>query len=291
MLLLGAMMVTPLAYAASSGNESEGTHSVGVQRVIAVGGVLTEFVYALGAGDRLVAVDTTSTYPAVAKKLPQVGYQRALSAEGVLSQNPALILATTDAGPPPAIAQLKASGVAINVIPHEFSLQGTRAMLHSVAAALQLAEQGRALDSTFLQQWQTTEQQLKSYKSQPRVLFVLAHAGGNLQVAGSKTPADAMIQLAGGINAMQGIEGYKPLTAEAVLAAAPDVLLLTTEGLHSAGGADALWQKPGLALTPAAEKRHLVTLDNLYLLGFGPRLPQAVSELAQALRSGGRPSL
>ncbi len=258
-------------------------------RVIAVGGVLTEFVYALGAEDRLVAVDTTSTYPAAALKLPQVGYQRALSAEGVLAQKPQLIMATTDAGPPAAIAQLKASGVAIKIIPHEFSLNGARNMLRSVADALTLNAQGNALEATFMEEWQRTEQQLKTYSSQPRVLFILSHAGGNVQVAGTDTAADAMIRLAGGINVMEGIEGYRPLTAEAVIAAAPDVILLSTEGLRSAGGADALWQKPGLALTPAGSERRLVTLDNLYLLGFGPRLPWAVRELAQALRVGGAP--
>lgn len=288
-LLLVILLCVPLSYIGAAETESSASSVQPGQRVISVGGVLTEFVYALGASDRLVAVDTTSTYPAAAKKLPQVGYQRSLSAEGVLAQNPALIIATTDAGPPPAMVQLKASGVAIEIIPHEFSLQGARHMLRSVAEALKLDAEGRALDSTFMQQWQTTEQQLKTYNTQPRVLFVLAHAGGNLQVAGANTAADAMIQLAGGVNAMQGIEAYKPLTAEAVLAAAPDVILLTTEGLHSTGGADALWQKPGLALTPAGAKRHLVTLDNLYLLGFGPRLPQAVSELARALRSDGAP--
>lgn len=289
-LFAGLVILSPpLVEKAYSQAVASGTSASIPQRVITVGGVLTEFVYALGGKDRLVAVDTTSTYPDAAKKLPQVGYQRALSAEGVLAQQPQLILATSDAGPPPAIVQLKASGVAIKIIPHEFSVAGTRSMLRSVAEALKLDAAGRALESTFMQQWQRTEQQLNSYTTHPRVLFVLAHAGGNLQVAGANTAADAMIRLAGGVNAMQGIEAYRPLTAEAVIAAAPEVVLLTTEGLRSAGGAHALWQKPGLALTPAAEKHHLVSLDNLYLLGFGPRLPQAVSELAQALRSGGAP--
>lgn len=287
-LVLAILLCVPLAYAA--GSEPESTpHGPGAQRVIAVGGVITEFVYALGAGDRLVAVDTTSTYPDAAKKLPQVGYQRALSAEGVLAQNPALIIATDAAGPPAAIAQLKASGVAIKIIPHPFTLMGARNMLRSVAEALGSSAAGSALEATFMEQWRRTEQQLKTYSGQPRVLFVLAHAGGNVQVAGADTAPDAMIRLARGVNAMQGFAGYKPLTAEAVLAAAPQVILISTEGLRSAGGAQALWQKPGLALTPAAAQHRLVAMDSLYLLGFGPRLPQAVSELARALRTPALP--
>jgi iron complex transport system substrate-binding protein len=115
------------------------------------------------------------------------------------------------------------------------------------------------------------------------VLFVLAHAGGQLRVAGEGTGADAMLALAGVRNAFAGMHGYKPLTAEAALQAAPDIILCTDQGLQAQGGADGLLKAPGLALTPAGRTRRVASMEALLLLGFGPRLPQAVAELTGKL--------
>ena len=81
------------------------------KRVVSVGGALTETVYALGAGELLVGSDTTSYYPEAAANSPKVGYQRALSAEGILSLSPDLVIMTDEAGPPPVLAQLNSAGV------------------------------------------------------------------------------------------------------------------------------------------------------------------------------------
>ncbi len=252
-------------------------------RIVSLSGAVTEIVFALGAGDRVVGVDTTSSYPEAARRLPTVGYQRALSAEGVLSLRPTLVLATMDAGPPAAIAQLRASGVALLLVPAEPTIDGVRAKVRAVAQALGLAERGEALVRIIEADLARAAALVERARGRPQVLFLLGRLEATPQAAGTGTAADAMIRLAGGANAVTGYAGYRPLTPEAAVAAAPDVLLVTEAGLEGAGGIEGLLALPGLALTPAGRARRVVAMDALYLLGFGPRVGQAALDLARRL--------
>lgn len=257
-------------------------------RVVAVGGAITEIVYALGAQRHLVAVDTTSLFPAEAQALPRIGYQRQLSAEGILSLRPTVVLATSEAGPPTVIQQLKNAGVRIEAVNADHSFEELRNKVRVVADALGLAAQGARLDETLQLEWKGAREyvaaQEKKPAKKPRVLFLLLHsASGGLLASGAGTAADALIRFAGGVNAVSGYTGYKTLADEALIAAVPDFVLLTREGLEAIGGIDRLWQRPGLALSPAARRRRYAAPDALYLLGFGPRLPKAVRELAERL--------
>jgi len=257
-------------------------------RVISVGGSMTEIVYAIGMGEKLVATDTTSIYPDAAQRLPKIGYQRSLSAEGVLSLKPDLIIASGDAGPPAAIEQLRAARVAVRMLASEHNLKGLRTHIAAIAQALSVPERGTALEERVLAEWQKTEQAVQRYTTRPRVVFLLAHTPANTMVAGADTAADAMVTLAGGTNPLTSFRGYRPLTAEGIVAAQPDILLVTTQGLTAAGGIAQILAKPGVSLTPAGRAQRVVDLDALYLLGFGPRLPQAVRELAAALHREGK---
>ncbi|NIF68533.1 ABC transporter substrate-binding protein, partial [Burkholderia sp. Cy-647] len=116
-----------------------------------------------------------------------------------------------------------------------------------------------------------------------RVLFVMDPAGRQPMVAGQRTAADAMLRYAGFTNAIEGVEGYKMLSSEALVAAQPEVVLTTDDTLRAAGGAQALLSSAGFSLTPAGRASRVVALDALFLLGFGPRLPQAVTALRQKL--------
>ena len=251
---------------------------------MSVGGAITEIVVALGAEDRLVAVDTTSVYPERLQALPQVGYMRSLSAEGVLALRPDLVLASSDAGPPTAIAQLRATGLPVVTLSPEHSPAALRRNVQVVADALGMSGRGAALDARIESEWRATQDALAPRADRPRVLFVLAHSGNALLVSGAGTAADAMIRLAGGTNALAGVQGYKPLTPESAVGAAPDVILVTREGLANVGGPAKLTAQAGLDLTPAGKANRVVAMDALYLLGFGPRLPGAVRDLATALR-------
>lgn len=251
-------------------------------RVVSVGGSVTECVYALGAEAALVGVDSTSTWPEAARMLPLVGYQRNLSAEGILSLSPSLLLAGAEAGPPQVLARLRDAGVSVVAVPETHDVNAPLAKLSLLGEHLGRPEAAARLGAAYQDAWRATAGRLANYRDRPRVLFILGH-GGSPMVGGADTGIDAMIRLARGENAVR-FKGYKPLSAEGVILARPDVVLLNTEGLAAVSGAEALWKLPGLAGTPAYKTRRLATLDALLLLGFGPRLPQAVSQLASALR-------
>ena len=255
-------------------------------RVITLGGDLTEIVYALGEDDHLVAVDTSSIHPPEAiASLPKVGYVRRLSAEGVLSLGPTLILASADAGPPEVLAQIRQAGVSLAIVPGEDSVAGAQAKIRFLGevfgADARAADLVRQIDLDVLE----AQLYLDAIRASdaPAVMFVYARGAGTLLVSGTATSANAMIVLAGAENAVVGYEGYKPLTAEAAVSAAPDVLLLLSDGLESVGGVAGLADLPGLALTPAYENGRVVAFDDLYLLGFGPRTGEAIRDLTLAL--------
>jgi iron complex transport system substrate-binding protein len=250
---------------------------------VVVGGAITEIIYALGAGAKLVGVDTSSTYPEAATRLPQIGYQRLLSAEGVLSLNPGLIVVSAEAGPPAALRQLQATGIPLLTVPVAYTIDGVVAKIRLMAQALDLEYQGEQLVQRLLQDVAAGAARQHTTHAAPRVLCIYARGAGSLHVSGIGTAANAMINLAGGINAVTAYEGYKPLTAEAVVSAAPDVILVPARSLESIGGIDSLLSVPGMALTPAAVQRRIIAMDDLYLLGFGPRTGQAVQELAAYL--------
>ena len=251
------------------------------ERLITIGGAVTEIVFALGHGDEVVGVDTSSVFPPQAKLLPQVGYQRTLAAEGVLALRPTRLLAAEEAGPPAALAQLRSAGLAVEIIPSPSTLDGCRQKIEKLAALLGKRERGAQLIARL-------NEEVAQARTQPtdprqRVLFLYTRGAGTLLIAGSETSADSMIQLAGAQNAAAAVRGHKPLAAEALLGMRPDVLLLTSRSLESFGGVQAIYQLPGLAALPSAQRPRIITQDDLLLLGFGPRTGQAIRELRAKL--------
>ena len=250
------------------------------QRVIALGGDITEIIYAIQAQQQLVAVDTTSYWPEAASLLPKVGYFRALSAEGILSLSPDLLLMSAEAGPPAVIEQLKTVNIPIIQVPSGKSVAAVLSKIKTIASAVKETKRGDAL----IQQLKETFNKLESLKPQiktkPRVVFLFSVAKGNLLAAGTGTAADAMIKLASGENVFNQYSGYKPVNSEVLIAAAPDILLLTDRVLNSFGGIEKLMAFPGIPLTPAGKNKRIVIMDTLYLLGFGPRTAEAALDLS-----------
>lgn len=252
------------------------------QRVVSIGGTVTEIVYLLGAESQLVASDTSSIYPEAANQMPKVGYQRTLSAEGVLSVRPDTLLITPAAGPATVLQQLKDTGIHLITIDAPDSKQGILDKITQVANALQQEEKGKHL----VQQIEHAFEALSTPKAwheqrPPRLLFVL-QMGGAPMVAGSNTAPDALFTLAGATNAVGTLDGYKTLTPEAILLAQPDAIVVTQQGLSRAGE-QAIWALPGMLATPAGKAQRLLSLDALLALGLGPRTPQAIQSLQQQL--------
>ncbi|MEM9439686.1 MAG: ABC transporter substrate-binding protein [Pseudomonadota bacterium] len=254
------------------------------ERIVSIGGSVTEIVYALGASDRLVAVDSTSLYPDIATELPDVGYMRRLSAEPILALEPDHILAISDAGPAPVLDQLREAGVKITVIDDEPSPGGIVDKIKDVALALDLTEQGQDLARQVEADFDALAEELNVLAaSTQRLMFVLNTGRGAPMVGGTGTSADAIIRLAGAENAVTGLDGYKPLSPEAAIEAAPDVILTMNRSVEASGGKAALLALPDIALTPAGQNQALISMEGLLLLGFGPRTPEAARILAAAL--------
>ncbi|MGK5070791.1 heme/hemin ABC transporter substrate-binding protein [Janthinobacterium sp. RT4P48] len=256
------------------------------RRIVSVGGALTEIVYALDAQAELVGVDTTSLYPATAQQLPQVGYARTLSAEGVLSLAPTQLIATEEAGPQTVLRQVRDAGVPVAVLNANNQFEGLLERVKQVGQITGHVEPAARLAQNLRQQWSGALAKVRKRQHAPvRVLFILAHAPNQVMVGGRETGADAMLAYAGAVNVMGGqggFAGYKPLTPEAVIAARPDVVLVTDQGLKASGGVDGILTLPGLAQTPAGKQHRIVSQEAMLLLGFGPRMPQALADLDAA---------
>jgi len=255
-------------------------------RIVAVGGSVTEIVYALGEKDRLIAVDSTSTYPPAAGELPNVGYLRALSAEPILALEPALLLAEPDAGPPSAIEQIRDAGVPIRLVSDRPSPEGVIEKVGEVAAVLDVPDKGEALARRLEREFERLRRDLADIAQRPRVLFLLSVGNGAPLAAGRETSAEGIIALAGGRNAVTGYADYKPLTPEAAVELAPEAILIDSRSLAALGGEDALLARPEVAATPAGRAGRVIAMDGMFLLGFGPRTPEAARKLAAALHPG-----
>lgn len=262
-------------------------------RIVSVNGALTEIIYELGAEDLLVGVDTTSGFPSAAKSLPQVGYQRNLSVEGILSLSPTHLIASADAGPPEVLKQLESTGVQIISFEKSYTIESVLTRIAVVSNLIGKAERGRMLSNKIEERLSTlpgyqpgvarTFSENRNPAARP-VLFFLGVGNGSPMVAGSNTAAHAMIKMAGGRNVFDSIEGYKSVSAEAIINAAPATILIVSHGqVDTARTVEKVLNTPGVNLTPAGKNRQIEVLDGLRFLGFGPRIANAIHDLSNVL--------
>ncbi len=255
--------------------------AAGAQRIVSTDGTISEIVCGLGMEPKLVGVDVTSTYPESLKKLKQIGHNRNISAEGILSLNPDLILVNKKAAINPGLVrQLQQTGKKIAVFDHEYSVEGAKKLIREVGAYFEKGKEAEAM----VKKLEADLKKSARSGANKKVLFIYARGAGTLMVSGEGTQIDEMIRLSGNKNAAVGFKEFRPLTSEALLAANPDYLLLFDDGLKSIGGVDGLLKIPGIAHTTAGKGKKVITMDGLYLMGFGPRMGAALSELSTKVR-------
>lgn len=253
------------------------------RRIVAAGGIITEIAYALGRQDALVGIDTTSQFPPEALKAkPNIGYVRALSAEGILSLKPDLVLAIEGAGPPDVLRLVKEARIEIRAVPEDLTEEGVIRRIWAVGAALDATAEAEMLAGKVQAGFAMLAKRRATLTAPRRVLFVLSLQNGRVLVGGRNTSAAAIIALAGGINAAESVEGFKPLSDEGLIAAAPDLIVMMSRGDHVAS-TEEVFALPAFQATPAAKTRALVAMDGLFLLGFGPRTPEAAARLMDAM--------
>lgn len=277
-----ALLCLGLGFTAPEARAQEPVSLARAQRIVSVGGAVTEVVYALGAQDRLVARDSTSSYPPEALALPDTGYMRALSPEGVLAVAPDGLLVIEGSGPAEALDVLKKAGVPLVMVPDRYTAEGVAEKVRVVGKVLGLEDKAEDLAVKLETDLKAVAEAAAKRQVKPRVLFILSMQGGRIMASGEGSAADAVIQLAGGVNAVSGFNGYKPLSDEAITEAKPDVILMMERGGQHDATLDQMRANAALSLTPAVQAGHIVRMDGLFMIGFGPRTADAVRELSAA---------
>lgn len=263
------------------------------QRWVSAGGALSEWIVALGGQSRLVGVDTTSQYPEALRSLPSIGYQRQLSSEGILSLRPNVLVGTDEMGPPPVLEQLRAAKVQVEALPANPDMATLKSNLQRLGVLLGESEQATRLIESYQQQLDSQQKwivQAQQGGVAPGVLLLVGHGGGKPMVAGKGTAGDWLIQQAGGRN-LATHNGYKVFSVEAMAGLAPQVLIVADRALRGDAARKALFKEnPALAATPAARDERVFDLDPTLLVGgLGPRLPDSLQQLSQALYPSARP--
>jgi len=251
-------------------------------RILSIGGDTTEIVYALGFGANVVAVDTTSLFPAEVLTKKKVGYMRALSTEGVLSTGATLILANAHAGPPEVIRALNASSVPLIMLPENASRESLIEKVRLVGQTIGAEAKADKLATQIGSQFDSLEAARSKLDKPVRALLVLSITSGRALVGGSGTTADVMLGLAGATNAAESLNGYKPVSDEALIEMAPQVIVAACRAPDEDVAAEIV-ALPGFRALGTGQKVPIITIDAAYLLGFGPRAPQAASELMAQL--------
>ncbi|TLU97961.1 heme/hemin ABC transporter substrate-binding protein [Dyadobacter luticola] len=247
-------------------------------RIVSANGTLSEILVGLGLEKQIVGVDITSTYPASLDKIPKIGHNRSIAAEGILALNPDVIIYTDQSMLAPALVkQLNSSGKKLVEFKHEYSKEGAIRLIRDVGAYFNARPQAEKMVKSL----EADLKKVGAPKSPKKLLFIYARGTGTLMVSGTGTSVDKMFLLAGHKNAVQGFTDFKPLTAESLITANPDILVLFSSGLESLEGAEGLLKLPGVANTTAGKNKKIVAMDGQLLTGFGPRLGKAALELSQ----------
>lgn len=251
-------------------------------RIVSIGTGITETVYALGAGDKVIAVDNSSAeYVPQTANLPKVGARNALNAEGILSLKPTLVILGADSAPPQIFDQLRNAGIAVLTLTPDYTSETVKQKIQTIARALGKDENGKTLADKVDAELADVARLLEKKTSTPKVMFVGRGPNmPNATMSGAKTTIDEMIKMAGGANPFTDFTGFREMTDEAVVAAQPDIILITEKTFERSGGIDGVLKFPGVALTPAGKNKRIVSVSDMYFQGFGPGVGRAVSELA-----------
>ncbi|WP_027614090.1 hemin ABC transporter substrate-binding protein [Pseudomonas sp. URIL14HWK12:I6] len=254
------------------------------QRWVSAGGALSEWVSVLGGESKLVGVDTTSQHPQSLKKLPSIGYQRSLSAEGILSLRPDILIGSEEMGPPPVIAQVKSAKVRVELFSAQPDLPTLEKNVTHLGQLLGAQAQAAQLLESYQQQLAAQKArvaELQTKQKAPGVLVLIGHAGGKPLIAGKDTAADWLLQRAGGHN-LATHTGYKPFSVESLAGLDPEVLVFADRALSGEAAKAALFKEnPILNSSRAAKAGRVLELDPTLLVGgLGPRLPAALKNLS-----------
>jgi len=256
-----------------------------ISRIVVAGGSITEIIYLLGQGDRIVAVDVTSNYPEETKNITSIGYVRNVSTEGVLSLAPSLILGEDDMGPPNVVKQLKGMNADLRIIHEEQTVNGIIEKIRCVASIIgkeDLASQiiEKDINPVLIK---LKENQISNKKNKKKIMLVLSMQGTSPMVAGSGTSGDSFIKMIGGDNIFSSFNGWKNVTAESILKLNPDYIIIPEKDLHKQSKVTEIVNNPIFSNTNAGKNNNFLFEDGMAILGFGPRTIYAAFDLSEKI--------
>jgi iron complex transport system substrate-binding protein len=266
------------------------TSQQGPQRIVCIGEAYNEMIYALGAQANLVGVDYSSTYPAEIKKLPTVGYHRALSAEGILSLKPTLIIDDNNIGPDNVVQQLQVLHIPMKTFPSKNdSIEGTKALLREMGAFFHKEKRAEELCAQMDREMATAAVAVKQYTTTPRVAVIhYGRASNTYLIVGNGGGGDAgtagsMVALAGGQMAIQNRGMERMASPEIIEKSNPQIILMTEYGFDRLGSAEQAKTLPGVAETDAARNNRIYRVPEHDLMYYGPDTGNAITRLAQII--------
>ncbi|MFB5078896.1 hemin ABC transporter substrate-binding protein [Raoultella sp. C349492] len=249
------------------------------ERIVVAGGSLSELIYALEAGNQVVGVDETTSWPPETARLPHIGYWKQLSSEGILSLRPDVFITWRDAGPQIVLDQLRTQKVNVVTLPRvPATVEQMYANIRQLAKTLRVPERGDALVNQIHQRLERVQHSVAAQKAPVRAMFILSAGSSAPQVAGKGSVADAILTLAGARN-VASHEQYKSYSAESLIAANPEVIVVTSQMVD--GDINRLRAVAGITHTAAWKNQRIVTVDQALILGMGPRVADAVESLHQ----------
>ena len=237
--------------------------------------------------DHIVALDITSNFPEDAKKYPSIGYVRMLSAEGLLSMNPSIILGENDMGPPTVIGQIKQTGVDLKIIPEEKSVLGILEKIRCIAGIMDVSSYAEELINEKYSEVLFQIEENKRIVSEKKIsaMVIYSMQGTSPIVSGSGESGDAFLKLTGAQNAFASFEGWKPASAESIIANNPDYIIVTNRLLKRFSNLEELRNHPSLSQTKAAKNNQIIAKDGMAMMGFGPRTISCALEVSKIFSS------
>ena len=256
-----------------------------ISRIVVLNGDVTEVVFALGLGKHVVAVDTSATFPPQAQLLPKIGYQRSLSAEGILSMRPTVVIGNQDAGPAEVLEQIRATGVPVVVLEASNTIDAASSKIRGVAQSLGVPEMGEAIVSELEAEIGEVRGLAAKAEERPTAVFLYMRGMDTLFMIGMQHISHELFEASGAISgaAVAGVRRpFVPLTAESLAAVDPDCIVGLSDGLETVGGREGLLRLPGVGATKAAEEGCILGFDDQYFAGGGPRTGSVMMDLLRA---------
>jgi iron complex transport system substrate-binding protein len=256
-------------------------------RIVTLSGDLTEAVFELGMGDSVVATDVTTIYPPEAVALPVVGVGRFLTAEGVLAESPTLVLGDTQTSPLQAVEQIRSAGVPVVIFDVPTTFEELYAKAADIGEVLGVPDAGDVLGESLRSAVEDVVAAAAPLEPAPGVAFVYSRGPDVMLLFGEGMTTQPIIEAAGGrdVGAASGVSGTVSVTPEAIVAAAPDVIVITSEGLAALGGEEGLLAIPGFAETPAGRAGRILAYPEGDFLTFGPRIAESLATFIDDLRA------